>query len=112
MTTIFTLHTGKAVVQVAAVEIPVNHTLEVGAVESIKPFILLLLTLDKDFKMILRAPIIIGRLLFPRLVNGDRRGRHDFPQGGKSCLPHNRTIILFIKDIPGCEASVGTLWAK
>jgi hypothetical protein len=37
MATIFTFHTGKAVVQITAIEIAIDHLLDVGPPESVLP---------------------------------------------------------------------------
>ena len=76
MAAIFAFHTGKAVVQVATVQVAVNDLLEVGAPEPIRLFEPLLVNLNKGFKMVLHAPVIIRRLRVPGKANGGRSG-HD-----------------------------------
>lgn len=44
------LYPGKAVVQVTAVQVPVNDLLQVGAPETVRPFEPLLVDLNKGFK--------------------------------------------------------------
>jgi hypothetical protein len=68
------LHPGKAVVQVATIQVPVNDFLEVGPPEPVRHFESLLVNLDKGFKMVLHAPVIIRRLRVPGTVNGGRSG--------------------------------------
>ncbi len=49
---------GKTVVQIAAVQAPVNDLLKIGTVEPVLTFKLLVIDPDKDFKMVLHAPVI------------------------------------------------------
>jgi hypothetical protein len=61
----FILNTGKTVVQISTIEIPVNELLEIWAPEqvlTVKPF---LMDLEKGFKMILHTPAVIGRPWIP-----------------------------------------------
>ena len=74
MVAIPALHPGKAVVQVAAIQVAVNDLLEVGAPEPVRPFEPLLVELNKVLKMVLHAPVIIRRLRVPGTVNGGRSG--------------------------------------
>lgn len=57
---IFTLHTGEAVVQIAAVEIAVNHLLDIGPPESVLPGEMFIIDSDKCFKIVFDASVIIG----------------------------------------------------
>ena len=57
---VFAFHASKAVVQIAAIEIPVDDLLDIGTEKSILPFKSFLINLEKSFKMILHAPVIIG----------------------------------------------------
>ena len=65
MVTIPALYAGKTIVQIAAVQVPVNNLLEIGAVESVLTFEPFFIDLDKVFKMVLHALVIIGRLWVP-----------------------------------------------
>ena len=69
---VFALHPGKAVVQIAAVQVPVNDLLEVGTPKPIRPFEPLPVDLNKGFEMVFHATIIIGRLRAAGTVNGGR----------------------------------------
>jgi len=74
MAAVFTLHTDKAVVRVAAIEVPVNDLLQIRPPESVRPFESLLVDLNKGFKMVLHVPVIIRRFRIPGTVNGGRSG--------------------------------------
>jgi hypothetical protein len=76
MVAIPALHPGKAVVQVATVQVAVNDLLEVRPPEPVRPFEPLLVDLNKGLKMVLHAPVIIRRLRVPGTVNGGRSGYH------------------------------------
>ena len=60
MAAVFTLHTGKAVVQVAAIKITVNHLLDIWPPETVLPGELFFVNPDKGLKIILYAVVIIG----------------------------------------------------
>ena len=70
---------GKAVVQVAANEIPVDDLLDIGTEKSIVPFKSFLINLAKGFKIILHAPVIIGSLRVPWTVDSGGSGHDFFP---------------------------------
>ena len=53
-------HPGKALVQVATFQVAVNDLLEVRPPEPVPPFEPLLVDLNKSFKMVFHAPVIIG----------------------------------------------------
>ena len=74
MVAIPALHPGKAVVQVATAQVAVNDLLEVRPPEPARPFEPLPVDLNKGFKMVLHAPVIIRRLRVPGTVNGGRSG--------------------------------------
>ena len=67
---VFTLHPGKAVVQIAAIKITVNDIPEIGTEESIGPFKPFLVDLDEGFQMIYDTAVIIGSLRFAGLMYG------------------------------------------
>jgi hypothetical protein len=79
MVAIPTLHPGKAVVQVAALQVAVNDLLEVGTPEPVWFFEPFLIDLNKGLKMVLHAPVIIRRLRIPGTVNGGRSGHGSSP---------------------------------
>ncbi len=68
------LHPGKAVVQVATVQVAVNNLLKVRPPEPVRLFEPLLENLNKGLKMVLHASVIIRRLRVPGTVNGGRSG--------------------------------------
>jgi len=69
MAAIFTFHTGKAVVRVAAVQIPVNRLLDIGSPEAVLPGEMLVIDPDKGLKIVLHAAVIIRRLRISRAIN-------------------------------------------
>jgi hypothetical protein len=79
---------GKAVVQIAAIEIAIDHLLDIGPPESVLPGEMLVIDPDKGFKIVLYAAVKIGSLRVPWTINGGRGG-HDFSPLRKS----NRSII-------------------
>jgi hypothetical protein len=50
---VFTLHTGETVVQVAAVEVSVNHPSDLGPPKSILPGVMLVIDLREGFEIVL-----------------------------------------------------------
>ena len=75
MAAIPAFHPGKAVVQDAAVEVPVNHLSYVRAEEAVLLGKAIVIDPLQFFKMVLYTLIILGVLWFARLVNG-RCGGH------------------------------------
>ena len=55
-----TLHAGESVVQVAAIEIPINHLLDIWPPESVLPGEMLVVDPDKGLKIVLYTAVIIG----------------------------------------------------
>jgi len=92
------LYPGKAVVQAATIQVPVNDFLEVGPPEPVRPFEPLLVDLDKGFKMVLHTPVKIRRLRVPGTVNGGRSG-HDSSPPRKS-RRHNILYHPFCRTLP------------
>ena len=60
--TVFAFHSGKAVVQIAALQIPVNDLLQIGAPEAVLPGKMLIVDTDEDLKIVLYSTIVIGQL--------------------------------------------------
>jgi hypothetical protein len=60
VTIVLALHTGKAVVQIAAIEIMIDHLLDMWPPESELPGEILIIDTDKGFKIVLHAAVIIG----------------------------------------------------
>jgi hypothetical protein len=83
MAAVFAFHTGEAIVQVAAFQIPVDDLLDIGTEKSIESFKTFLVDLEKGFKMILHAAVVIRRLRITRAINGGGCG-HDFSPLRKS----------------------------
>ena len=80
------LHTGKAVVQIAAIEIAIDHLLDIGPPESVLPGEMLVIDPDKGFKIVLYTAVVIRRLWISWTINGGRSG-HDFSPLRKSDRP-------------------------
>jgi hypothetical protein len=76
---VFTLHPGKAVLQVAAIEITVNNLLEIGTEESVGPLKPSLVALDEGFQMILDTTVIIGSLWIAGQKHGGWSGHDSSP---------------------------------
>ena len=51
MAAVFTFHAGKAVVQITAIEIAVDHLLDIGSPEAVLPGEILVIDLDKGLKI-------------------------------------------------------------
>ena len=66
----FTFHAGKAVVQITAIEITIDHLLDIGPPEAVLPGEMLVVDLDKGFKIVLYTAVIIRFLRAAGLVNG------------------------------------------
>jgi hypothetical protein len=87
MAAIFAFHTGKAIVQIAALKITENDLLEIGTKESEGPLKPFLVDLDEGFQMSLDTAIIIGSLWIAGLINDD--------WGGHDSSPPRKTGRLF-----------------
>jgi hypothetical protein len=87
MAAAFTFHAGKAVVQIAAIEIAIDHLLDIGPPESVLPGEMLIIDPDKAFKMVLYTTVVIRILRISRTINGGRKG-HDLSPLRISCR-HN-----------------------
>jgi len=74
---VFTFYAGKAVVQITAIEITIDHLLDIRPPESILPGKMLVIDPDKSFKIILYAAVVIRILRISWSINGGRNG-HDF----------------------------------
>ena len=77
MAAIPAFHPGKAVVEDAAVEVPVNHLFHIGSEKAILLGKAIVIDPLQFFKMVLYTLIILGVLWFAGLVNG-RCGGHFF----------------------------------
>jgi len=75
----FTFHTGKAVVWIAAIEITIDHLLNIGPPESILPGEVFVVDHDKGFKIILYAAVVIRILRVAGAINGGRGGHDSSP---------------------------------
>jgi len=84
---VFTFHTGKAVVQITAIEIAIDHLLDIGPPEAVLPGKMLVIDPDKDFKIVLHATVVIGQLWIPGAVDSGSKG-HDLSPLRISCR-HN-----------------------
>ena len=84
---IFAFHAGKPVAQITAIEIAVDHLLDIGPPEAILTGEIFIVDLDKDFKIVLYTAVVVRRLRIPGVINGGRSG-HDLSPWRISC-PHN-----------------------
>ena len=84
---IFAFHTGKAVVQITAIEITIDHLLDIGPPEAVLSREMFSIDLDKGLKIVLYAPVIIGQLWIPGAINSGKKG-HDLSPLRISCR-HN-----------------------
>jgi len=87
MAAVFTFHAGKAVVQITAIEITIDHLLDIGSPESVLPGEMFIVDLEKGFKIVLDAAVVIRILRISWTINGGRSG-HDFSPWRISCR-HN-----------------------
>jgi len=87
MAAVFTFHTGKPVVQITAIEITIDHLLDIGPPEAVLRGEILVIDPEKGFKIILYAAVVIRRLRISWTINGGRKG-HDLSPWRISC-PHN-----------------------
>jgi hypothetical protein len=71
MAAVFTLHTGEAVVQIAAVEVPVNDPLQIRPPEAVLPGETIVIDLNKGLEVVLDAAVIIRILRVSGAINGD-----------------------------------------
>jgi len=70
MAAVFAFHAGKAVVQIAAIEIAKDHFLDIGSPESVLPGKMLIIDPDEGLKIVLHAAVIIGCLRISGPING------------------------------------------
>jgi hypothetical protein len=56
---IFALRTGKAVVRIATVQIPANDLLQTGPPETIPPWKMIIVCLNKGFEIVLYTAVVI-----------------------------------------------------
>ncbi|MFZ3114518.1 MAG: hypothetical protein WA133_02200 [Syntrophales bacterium] len=77
MATVFTFHTGKAIVQITAIEIAIDYLLDIGPPESVLPGEIVIKDLEKGFKIIFNAAVVIRILRTSWAINGGRSG-HEF----------------------------------
>jgi hypothetical protein len=87
MAAVFAFHTGKAVVQITAIEITIDHLLDIGPPESVLPGEMLVIDPDKSLKIVLYAAVIIGQLWIPGTIDSGSKG-HDLSPLRISCR-HN-----------------------
>ena len=95
MAAVVTFDTGKAVVRIAAVKIPMDHLLDIGPPETVLPLKMIVINADECFKAILHTAVVIRRLRIPWTINGGRKGHDLSPKKRTSCR-HNveRTFYL------------------
>jgi hypothetical protein len=61
MAAIYSFHTGKTVVQIAVIEIAIDHLLDIGPIETVLPGKMLVIDPDKGFKIVLYTAVVIRR---------------------------------------------------
>jgi hypothetical protein len=69
MAAVFAFHTGKATVQIAAIEIAKDHLLDIWPPESVLPGKMLVIDPDEGLKIVLYAAVIIGCLRISGPIN-------------------------------------------
>jgi len=69
MVAIFAFHAGKPVAQITAIEITIDHLLDIGPPESVLPGEVLFVDPDKGFKIILYTSVVIRRLRIALMIN-------------------------------------------
>ena len=77
MAAVFTFHAGKAVVQITAIEVAVDHLLDIRPPEAVLPGEILVIDPDKGLKIVLDTAIVTRILRISWTINGGRSG-HDF----------------------------------
>ena len=87
MAAIFTFHAGEAVVQITAIEVAVDHLLDIWPPESVLPGEIFVIDLDKGLKIVLYTAVVIRILRISWTINGGRSG-HDLSPWRISCR-HN-----------------------
>jgi hypothetical protein len=70
MATIFAFHAGKAVVQITAIEIAIDHLLDIGPIETVLSGEMLVIDPEKGFKIVLCTAVVIQRLRISLTING------------------------------------------
>jgi hypothetical protein len=80
---VFAFHAGKTVVQITAIEITIDHLLDIGPPEAVLPGEMFVIDLDKGLKIVLNAAVVIRILRISWTINGGRSG-HDFSPLRKS----------------------------
>jgi len=96
MAAVFAFHAGKPVVQITAIEITIDHLLDIGPPESVMTGKLFLIDLDKGFKIVLYAAVIIRilRAAGPVFAGGQRPQGEEEPAEGRR-IPSNRSTTRF-----------------
>jgi hypothetical protein len=87
MAAVFAFHTGKAVVQIAAVEIAVYDLLQIRPPEAVLPGEMIVIDPDKGLEVVLHEAVIIRSLRVSGTINSGRK-RHDLSPSSTSCR-HN-----------------------
>ena len=79
MAAVFAFHTGKAVVQIAVIEIAIDYLLDIGPPEAVLPGEMIVVDLHKGFKIVLHAAVVIGQMGIPGAINSGRKGHNLSP---------------------------------
>jgi hypothetical protein len=70
MAAVFAFHTGKTVVQIAAVEVAIDHLLDIWPPETVLTRKILIIDPDEGLKIVIHAAVIIGSLGISGPING------------------------------------------
>lgn len=92
---VFTFHSDKSVMQIAAIEIPVNDLLQMKPPESVLPGEMIIIDPNECFKIVLYAAVVIRTLRVSWAINSGRK-RHDL-SSENIMPPLFRTGVLFAK---------------
>jgi hypothetical protein len=124
MVAIPALHPGKAVVQVATVQVAVNDLLEVGAPEPIRPFEPLLVDLNKGYSWQWKEAWIFPEKVLkksePMSISGGSWGPdgllyctgHDHPELYVLRLPQAGSVLELVEIIPIENNGQGMAWDR
>jgi len=65
---VFAFHSGKSLMQIAVIEIPINDLLQTRSPESVLPGEMIIIDPDEGVKIVLYAAVVIGSLWIARPV--------------------------------------------
>jgi len=113
VTAAFTLHAGKAVMQVAAIEVSINDLFQIVSPETVLPGEMLIIYLDEGFKMIFHAPVIIRRLRITGVINGGGSRQNTLVAVNKADLPARLVLSDVESLLPGRDfPHISQIWRR